>query len=272
MRIIKLDAHENYGFLSHDEDRNCPALLFNSNGEAVWAEGARGIVMDSAAGNTSGSIEGQNYSITVGYPGFKGVSLFNSTRQLWNQKDTNVWHIEMLDVNSDGRDKILEANGSGRLIVRDTTGKSIAKYTPGPMVTHFSLTRWESEPRPTHILVPRQSPLSFSADGFFVLDSRGQKVAELSSPTKTLSARAYATPVNFGPGAHDFAVVVKRFNIKPSTLLIYDQQGKIVYQEVIDAVCEGIDAIPAVGGQQLLLGCDSHVFSYSLRSATVPKQ
>ena len=263
-RVMKLDAEGTYAFLTHEENLACPAKIYDSTGKSIWSQKPKWGAFDSAAGNTSGDPSGPDaYSIGIAQIGLGGLLLFNQSGQLWAVSQPNVWHVEFLDVNSNGRDEILHSEGQGHLIVRDSTGKFLADYTPDFFVMHFSITRWGSESTPTHILVPSQNPISIFSGIIAVLDRGGHKVAEFPSPNNVLFNRAYGTSVNFGPGADDFAVIVSNYQSRNSMLLIYDPQQKIVYQESLRSMCEGISAIPAQDKEELLLGCTGTVWRYA---------
>ena len=263
-RIMRLDAYGNYAFLTHEENLACPAKIFDSTGKSIWSQKPKWGAFDSAAGNTSGEPSGPGaYSIGIAQIGLGGLLLFNQSSQLWAISQPNVWHVEFLDVNSDGRDEILHSDGQGHLIVRDSTGQLLADYTPDFFVMHFSITRWASESTPSHILVPSQNPIAIFSRIIAVLDSKGRKVAEFASPSNILFNRAYGTSVSFGPGADDFAVIVSNYQTRNSMLLIYDQHQQIVYQEAMHSMCEGISTIPVGDKEQLLLGCTGTVWRYA---------
>ena len=202
-------------------------------------------------------------SVAIGFNGGGGVALLDGQgKTLWKKDDTNVWHLEMLDTNGDGRDEILHSNAKGQLLVRSGNGDVAAQYLPGLYVSHFVLTRWGQEAKPSHILVP----VSESSDGcckptFALLDTNGKKVAELESPMGNLFNRMSALPIRFGKGSEYFAVLENR--LERSMLLLYGEDRKIAYQEILDEPCLGIAALPKKDGERLLVGCTAKVWEFT---------
>src|SRR6202040_322533 len=133
-------------------------------------------VDDSVAGDIYGD---GTLSVVIGLNGGGGLAALNGEgKVIWKKNEHNVWHVETLDTNGDGREEILHSNAEGQLFVRNANGDVIAQYLSGFYVAEFALTRWEGEDRPTHILVPTTK----RQDGcckpvFVVLDASGKTVA-----------------------------------------------------------------------------------------------
>jgi hypothetical protein len=257
----RIDATGEYGYLTRDESWAAPATLFDKEGRVVWrSDETWPGVDDSVAGDVYGD---GKMSVAIGFNGGGGVALLDGQgKTLWKKDDTNVWHVEMLDTNGDGRDEILHSNAKSQLLVRSGNGDVAAQYLPGFYVSHFALTRWGQEARPSHILVP----VSESSDGcckptFVLLDTNGKKVAELESPMGNLFNRMSALPIRFGKGSEYFAVLENR--LERSMLLLYGEDRKIAYQEILDEPCLGMAALPKKDGERLLVGCAAKVWEYT---------
>jgi len=242
--VARLGASGEYGYLTRDESWAVPATLFDKAGHVSWSSDKNWPgVDDSVPGNL---LEDGSLSVVMGLNGGGGLVLLDSRGQrLWKKEEHNVWHVETMDTNGDGREEILHSNAKGQLFVRNANGDVIAQYLAGFYVSEFVLTRWEEEVRPTHILVPTTK----RQDGcckpvFVVLDASGKTVAERESPLGDLLNRIGATPVRFGKGAEYFAVLQNSFAKKRSMLLLYDKNGQIVYQEILGETCLGITALP----------------------------
>ena len=119
-------------------------------------------------------------------------------KTVWKKKEGDVWHIETLETNGDGRQEILHSNARGQLLVRNSNGDVIAKYLPNHDVLGFTLTRWGAEQHPTHILVPTTEDSEGSSKSIFVvLDASGQIITQLESPLGQSLNKVKATPIRF---------------------------------------------------------------------------
>jgi hypothetical protein len=272
--VARIDPTGEYGYLTRDESWAVPVTLFDKEGHVSWRSNRnwRG-VDDSAPGDVLG--DGQ-LSVVVGFNGGGGLILLDGQgKTLWKREEANVWHVETLDTNGDGREEILHSNAKGQLLVRNGNGEAIAQYLPDFYVSHFALTRWGEEARPSHILVP----ISDSREGcckpaLVILDANGKTVTELESPLGDLFNRMSATPIRFGKRDEYFAVMKNSFSSERSMLLLYGEDGQIVYQEILGESCLGMAALPKKDGERLLVGCAAKIWEYSsvLRTNTASEK
>jgi hypothetical protein len=252
-----------YGYLTRDESWADPATLFDKEGRVSWrSSGTWSNVDDSAPGDVLGD---GKLTVVIGFNGIGGLALLDGQgKRLWKKEEANVWHVETLDTNDDGRDEILHTNAKGQLLVRNENGDVIAHYLPGVYVSDFVITRWGEEAKPSHILIP----ISESHGGccnpeLVLLDSKGTKVREFQSPLGDLLTSMSATPVRFGKKHEYFAVLKNEFSVGRSMLTLYDKDGEIVYQEILGESCLGIAALPRKDGEWLLVGCAAKIWEYS---------
>jgi len=261
--VARIDPSGEYGYLTRDESWAVPATLFDKEGHVSWrSNGSWPGVDDSAPGDVYGD---GKLSVVIGFNGGGGLTLFDGQgKRLWKKEEANVWHVETLDTNGDGREEILNSNSRGQLLVRNANGDVIAQYLPGFYVSHFALTRWGEEVRPTHILVPTMvAQEGCCKPVLVVLDVNGKTVAELESPLGDLLDRSAAIPIRFGKGAEYFAVLQNNFAKERSMLLLYDKAGQIAYQEILGESCHGMAALPKKDGERLLVGCAAKIWEYS---------
>jgi hypothetical protein len=260
--VARLGTAGEYGFLTRDESWAVPATLFDREGHVIWRSGGKlPGVDDSAPGDMSGD---GTLSVAIGFNGDGGITLLDGQgKTLWNKGETNVWHIEMLDRNGDGREEILHSNAKGQLLVRNAKGDVVNQYLPGSYVSLFALTRWGEEARPSHILVSTSEfREGCCKPTFVVLDAHGKKVTELDSPLGDLLSRMSATPVRFGKGTEYFAVLKSELWSGRSMMFLYGQDGQIVYQEILAESCPSIAALPEKDSERLLVGCAGKVWEY----------
>ena len=261
--VASLGPNGEYGYLTRDESWAVPATLFDKDGHVSWRseENLPG-VDDSVPADLHGD---GKLSIVIGFNGSGGLSLFDGQgKRLWKKEEHNVWHVETLDINGDGREEILHSNAKGELLVRSGNGDRIAQYLPGTYVSQFALTRWREESRPSHILVPiSEFSDNCCKPALLVLDSHGKEVAHLQSPLGNLFTQTSATPIRFAKDAQYFAVLKTDFASERSMLLLYAEDREIVFQEILGETCLGMAALPNNDGERLLVGCTSKIWQYS---------
>jgi hypothetical protein len=260
--VARTGSNGEYGYLTRDQSWSAPATLFDKQGHVSWQSKDWPGVDDSAPGDVFGN--GQ-LSIVVGFNAAGGLALFDGQgKKLWNKAEGNVWHVEMLDTNGDGRDEVLHSDAEGQLLVRNEKGDVISRYLPGTYVSFFALTRWGGEVRPSHVLIPvSKGSGGQEKPAFVVLEANGKKIMEMDSPLGNLFKWFSATPIRFGKGTPVFAILKNDSPSDRSLLVLYAENGQIVYQEILGESCLGVAALPTGAGERLLVGCDSKILEYS---------
>jgi hypothetical protein len=263
-QVVQLDAGDDYGFLNRDQSWASNVILFDKSGQELWnyPSGVMNGVDDSTVGEVGPD---RKSTVVVGFNGGGGLILVNSQgKRIWRKPELNVWHVETLDIKSDGHREILHTNARGELLVRDATGEVIAHYLPGYYVSHFSLTRWGNEPQPTHILVPtKQNKDGCCKNVLLVLGAEGNIVAGLDAPDGDWIHRAIGTSIQQKNDAALYAVL-QTGTLPRSLLSIYDSDGKITYQEILGDRCLAINTMHTDLADRLLIGCGTSVWEYSL--------
>jgi len=262
LQAVQLDAGGDYGFLTRDQSWAVNVVLFDKSGREVWNyPGGLNGVDDSTVGEVG--TDGKS-TVVVGFNGGGGLVLVNSQgKKIWEKPESNVWHVETLDIKGDGHREILNTNAGGQLLVRNATGEVIAQYLPGYYVSHFSLTRWGNESQPTHILVPtKQNKEGCCKKVLLVLDAEGNSVASLDAPEGEWIHKTNGTPVQQKNNAALYAVL-QTGTLPRSLLSIYNSDGKITYQEILGDRCLAINTMPGDLADRLLIGCGSSVWEYS---------
>jgi hypothetical protein len=269
IEIAPLDKDGGYGYLTRDEGWSTNPTLFGKTGEVLWdyPGGTLSSVDDSAAGDIVGSGRSE---VVIGLNGMGGIILVNDQgRKIWQKAESNVWHVETLDANGDGRKEIIHSNARGELLVRNSTGEVVAHYLPQNYVTDFILTKWGEESEPEHLLVPTKGYRDGCCKPFFaLLDARGTALTELDSPYGKKLSLISATPVRFSNGRDYFAVLQTKGTLQRSALLLYNSSGQIAYQELLRETCRGLAALPSTGRASLLVGCAGKVLEFTPTTKT----
>ena len=215
-------------------------------------------INDSTSGNVLGN---GNIEIVVGFNGSSGLILFDQKgKKIWQKTDGNVWHVEVPET----REEILHSNADGELRVRNANGEVVRRYLPGYYVSNFTLTRWGDEAKAGHILVPS----SDSAQGqnkpvVFVLDATGVPVSRFDAPFGDLMEAAAGVPLHYSNGLRYYALLQNKETWERSALVVYGEDQKIVYEEIIGDSCSSIATLPGNLGDRLLVGCSEKVWEYS---------
>jgi hypothetical protein len=118
---------------------------------------------------------------------------------------------------------------------------------------------------PRHILaLATISKGSCYVPAFLVLDNTAKTVAELDAPLSNHLFEARGSPVRFGKGSNYYAMLQEKKSIDRSALYLYDDAGRLAFQEILEAACGGLIPLATAGGEQLLIGCSNTVFAYDL--------
>ncbi|MGA2483337.1 MAG: hypothetical protein ABSF92_09480 [Candidatus Acidiferrales bacterium] len=265
VKIARLDASGTYGFLTRDECWASDAILFDKQGQERWSYPG-GVLKGGVDDSVGGGLDSKGkLQVVIGFNGGGGVVLVNAEgKKIWQKADRNVWHVETLDINGDGRIEILHSNARGQLLVRDASGEIIAHYLTDHYVSGFALTRWGAESQARHILIPsRETDDGCYRPVILVLDAEGKTVAHYDAPLGDLMNQPQGTPVHFPKVPSYYAVLQSNGPLKRSLLFLYDGVGKIAYQEILADACFGIASMPGKTGDRLLVGCSGDILEYS---------
>jgi hypothetical protein len=263
--VVQLDRAGGYGFLNRDQSWAEDAILLDDSGNPLWSYGGRGGINDASVAEAD---QDGKSTFVVGFNGGGGIVLLNSQgKEIWRKPEVNVWHVESLDVDGDGRREILNSNARGQLLVRNTNGDVTNRYAAGHFVSRFSLTRWGSESNPTHILVPTTGAGGDSKKTvLMVLDATGKTVATLDAIEGYWASKSESVPIQRKTDSL-FAVIQSGF-LPRSLLSIYNSENKIIYREILGESCPALNAMPVDSSESLFVACQSSVWEYTPASAS----
>ena len=239
------------------------AALIDHKGRTLWRYGGMPGVDDMAAGDVDA--DGIK-EFAVGFNGGGGVDLVDRNgKKRWNKPDGNVWHVEMVDMDDDGRDEIVHSNARGDITIRDSMGDTVFSESPGPYFSSFSLVRFPTE-------TSQQYLLQAEDDYTWLFDFNAKSVRKLPAPDCGDLGDPFGAPVTLVKGKPPYlAVLVEYNNWNRSALYVYDPGGKLVYQEVIPEDCAAIAALALdnSGTEALLIGAPGKVLKYVAEPAGV---
>lgn len=230
-------------------------VLFEHDGTVRWTYFSIWGVDDAAAGDVDGD---GRLEFVAGLNAWGGVNLLSADgKEVWHQSDGNVWHVEIVDVDGDGRGEILHSNAGGELKVLDSEGTTVSTYKGESYISDFTLTQWGDDRIPRHVVAP--------GDGFIeILHPGGGTVATFTAPgVAEIGGVTRATRVRFAGGGVYHATLVSYPRWGRSILYLHDEEREIAYQEVFGEACQALASVPGRNGESLLVGCVGKVWEYS---------
>jgi hypothetical protein len=234
------------------------AALIDHSGETRWTYGGLPGVDDMCAGDVDGD---GLLEFAVGFNGGGGVHLLDDKgKRIWRQPDGNVWHVEMVDTNADGRPEIVHSSAGGDVTVRDGKGNELSREEAPAYFSDFSLCPWPTKQGPMLLLCAED-------DTVWILDFRAKTVAKFKAPDSGKLGEARGTPVRLKAGQADYLAVAVSYPVWHRAILyLYDPGGKLVYQEILPEACDSIAALALGGGDRevVLLGGQGKVWKYEL--------
>jgi len=258
--IVDVDSDQVCEFMNRGSWSD-DASLIDHTGTMKWAYGGTPGVDDMCAGDIDGD---GRLEFAVGFNGRGGVHLVDSNgRRRWRKPDGNVWHVEIADVNGDGRLEIVHSNAAGQITIRDGQGNILSRAKPTAYFSGFSLSRWPDKNAPQYALLAENGAL-------WVLDFKGKTVRRMDAPRAGSLGHVRGVTVKLKPDSPEyFAVVVEFENWNRSNIYVYDGKGTLVYQEILPEACASIAALPldSFGKEAMLVGGRGRVWQYQVSSS-----
>ena len=261
IQFVDVNGDGKLEFLNRGGGGWSDASVLDDQGRVLWTYGGMPGVDDMAAGDLDGD---GVLDFVVVFNGGGGVRRLDKGGALqWTEADGNVWHVEIVDADGDGRPEIVHSNAGGEITVRDPTGKIVRRAKPSSYFSVFSLCRWPSR-------ADRQFLLSAADDKFWIFDYDGTRLATFDAPETGSLGDAHGAPVRLRAGeGPSFAVIVEFHNWNVSVLYVYGPDQKLVYQEVIADNCRSMTAVPREGSDvdDLLIGGTGTIWKYAAADA-----
>lgn len=260
--FIDVEGDGTFEFLNRGGEGWQPASLLDQYGKVLWTQGSRfnpfAPAVDDMAG---GDLDGDGLAeFVVGHNGGGGVRMIDRNgNQVWQQPDANVWRVELVDTDADGKLEIVHSNAGGQITVRDGEGKILSRARPKPYFSSFSICRWPTQKDRAYALLAEEGRI-------WLFDFDASTAAQFDAPDCASRGMARGTPVRLKIGEPEYLAVLVEFrNWDRSVLYVYDSDKKLVYQEVLDEVCPLIAAV-SLGDEKaecLLIGGEGKVWKYT---------
>ncbi|MEX1229729.1 MAG: hypothetical protein WEB58_05795 [Planctomycetaceae bacterium] len=260
VQFVDIDGDGTYELLNRGGLGWQQASLMDDDGSLLWTSDAGAGVDDMAAGDLDGDGTAE---FVVGYNGSDGIHQLDKDGKLkWKQNDFNVWHVEVTDTDGDGTNEIVHSNAAGQITIRDAAGAILRQNRPEPYLSRFTLAHWPTKTDPQYLLYAQNARI-------WLYDFDAKTIADFDAPYVGLIGSAgetKGTPVTLDAGQPPYFAIVVEFAIWPRAVLsLYDNGSKLVYQEVLEAPCAALAALPNADGEgeSLYVGTEGNVWKYT---------
>ncbi|HEV2914111.1 MAG TPA: hypothetical protein VGX92_12595 [Pyrinomonadaceae bacterium] len=264
------------------------AAIFNHQGRVLLSRGAYDEGSSSIYEVTAGDLDGDGvleFIASWGYEPWTGMELFdrfgNSKWRL--EEEYKPGECEVVDVDGDDRAEIVEES-SGKLKIRDAQGKVLREVQMPVYLWHLSLCSRPDGSGPPQNLAVREGSLwlidldgkNFSQFAAPLSEIKLEKPRRIIEPGIPASSEDYKEQVFRAEGVwvrlkkdqpKYLAVIASFAALDRSLLYVYDEQGKLVYHEILPEDCDAIAKLPSENDsrEDILVSGKKTVWRYAAR-------
>jgi hypothetical protein len=214
--------------------------LYDSDGKERWnisRKDPNGTAIDGVRAGDVDKDKKPEFAIYHRYR--EGIHLVDEDRNtLWKYPVPALGHLEMVDVDGDGKAEIIfsnsnNANGVTKFSILDGTGAIANQLKIATISYRFSIVRWPGDEGKPNLLLTEENKIR-------IVDLKGDTVVELAAPGCRAFGKVAAVTVKLNKAESKYLAVKKSLHPDLSVLYIYNSNGQLVYQKT--EVIEGIIA------------------------------
>lgn len=243
VQVIDLDGDGTNEFVNRGGNWH-PVSAWASDGRLLWRQGLEWGVNQMAPGDLDGD---DHPDFVIGMSGRGGLRRIDAEgRQLWRVPGSNIWDVELVDLDGDGRDEIVHSCCRG-ISIRRADGSLLREVTLDPSPSSFEIVAWLD----LRIVYARKDRLWLARP-----DGSGSTSYSIGFDPEENDLRARVFAADRGRTA--LAVLIDSRIHDRSVLNLYDTDGSLFHQEVLPWSCPELEVLETgdPDGDVLLLGCN----------------
>jgi len=233
-------------------------IFINKDGTVAWRFAEGKSVQNAKAVEQSNS-DAPEY--VVSYGAENGIDLVDSNgRKIKRIADDRAYSLQTIRLKSANEPVIAYLDsGTEHLFVRNLTGEKLRDFKlPFPFAI-FVTCRYPSKDGEYRGLVLKDEKL-------WIFDFDGNVIATPDAPLSDKLSDVRATTVKVKENEAEYLAVTATFDIRRTVFFLYDSNGNLVYQEILDDGNGGLLALPSVisDREDLFIATSSKIWRYSL--------
>ena len=271
VQFLDLDGHHKWAFLNRGGTGWQDASLVGPDGQTLWVYGGMPGVDDMTAGSLRGD---GSPEFIVGFNGGGGLRCLNVKGELqWQQPGSNIWHVEIVDIEGNGQPKIVHTDASGGFTIRNPKGDVEREMRPVRHSSNFSVCRWPTTTSSPKLVIPDKAEIRLADfDGNIVGEF---KTSSWEASWKGSSSQIHATACRLKKDEPPYLATLTNYSLwDASVLAVFNSDQQPVYEEIITEDCTSLLALPHEGSavDDLLVGGNGKVWRYTAAETAVGKK
>ena len=142
----------------------------------------------------------------------------------WKHPINALGHLEVMDIDGDGKDEIIYSNGTTEFNILNESGTVVDQLKIVTRSYAFAMVKWPKNESEPCLLLTEDSKIR-------IVDLKGNTVIALDAPGCRTFGEVKALTVKFKADEPEYLAVRKSLHPDLSVLYVYDHDGKLVYQK-----------------------------------------
>lgn len=216
-------------FLAHRTSEG--VYLLDSDGNERWSFTLISSVGIHPEDAQSGDLDGDGKTEFAVYYGYRdGIRLVDSDGNLkWKHPVYALGHLEITDLDEDGRDEIIydnsnNARGITEFTILDTSGTVVNTIKLNTKSYEFAIIHWPDRNSKPRLLLTEENTIR-------ITDFAGSTVMQFDAPGCRPFGKVKALTVRLRDDQPEYLAVRKSLHPDLMVLYVYDPEGKLLYQK-----------------------------------------